>query len=271
MDESPWGFKSPLAHEALPVWAAACWGAILGRTRSSKWDQIELHLSSGTGVSELDVRGAMRLLPTAFRELLTNAGFESDAARKITTKFRDAGRRSAPWRVFSGRVAGRPQDGADGNRIKRWLLPADHKFYATERDATLVEIKYYFQALSMLDAPEIPGGDLQRSIVWLLGHEVKPGLYRDPITLNPISLIDFIENPRSVTSGHIHPLDRGGRHVPENTFLQLKQMNDLQGNNTIDELLVLMDGIVRRHKQQGSFPATSSAYQTVAAESSRRS
>jgi hypothetical protein len=79
--------------------------------------------------------------------LCVNFGYDARQVLRITTKMRDAGRRSPPWKPTSSRVPGRPQDGSDGNRIKRWLLAADHKFYADEINATLVEVKYYLQLL----------------------------------------------------------------------------------------------------------------------------
>lgn len=229
-----------------------------GRRRElgeAAWEPIAEIGRIGAQIELEDARILIGLLPTAFRRLLVSHGLDDGKSRALTTKFRDAGRRSAPWRVYSQRVAGRPQDGADGNRINRWLLPPEHKFFATERDATLVEVKYYLQTLSMTAAPEVELPDLRSAFVWLLGHEVVPGNYLDPITLEPISFLEFFETPTSVTSGHLLPLDRGGRHVPANTFLQLKKMNDLQGNNTVEELLVMMDSIVARHKDRGTFPA----------------
>jgi hypothetical protein len=220
------------------------------------WVEIGRLGSTGSSMPTGDVRTIIAALPVAFRQLLVQNGFDATRAKALTTKFRDAGRRSAPWRVFSKRVAGRPQDGADGNRINRWLLPEDHKFYANERDATLVEIKYYLQTLSMTGAPVVSNAQFRSAFTWLVGHDVEPGLYEDPITLEPIDFQSFLDEPRTVTSGHIFPLDRGGRHVPDNTFLQLKKINDLQGNNTVDELLLLIDAIVRRHKERGTFPST---------------
>jgi hypothetical protein len=64
----------------------------------------------------------------------------------------------------------------------------------------------------------------------------------------PISLNSFIAEPRSVQSGHLIPLDREGRHVPDNTFLMLARSNQLQGNLTVAELLGLMEQIVERHR-----------------------
>lgn len=218
------------------------------------WEALAALGSQGSELSLEGVREAINTLPTAFRTLLESNGFGARQGRALTTKFRDAGRRSAPWRQFSGRVAGRPQDGADGNRINRWLLPENHKFFATERDATLVEIKYYLQTLSMTGAPVVVDPKFRSAFLWLVGHDVEPGLYEDPITLEPIDFPQFCEEPRTVTSGHIFPLDRGGRHTPDNTFLQLKKINELQGNNTVDELLLMMDSIVNRHKQRKSFP-----------------
>jgi hypothetical protein len=218
------------------------------------WESMANYGALNTKMTEQGARGMIQMLPKAFRAHLIESGHDARKANALTTKFRDAGRRSAPWKVFSGRVAGRPQDGADGNRINRWLLPTDHKFYATERDATLVEIKYYLQTLSMAGAPKVNSDSFRKSFTWLVGHDVEPGAYKDPITVEPINFNEILNEPRIITSGHIHPLDRGGRHVPENTFLQLKKINDLQGNNTVDELLIMMDAIVDRHKKNGTFP-----------------
>src|SRR5262245_16144235 len=82
----------------------------------------------------LDVEHAQRaiaLFPSFFERLVTEAGYDTRKARAMTTKFRDAGRRSPPWRPASARVPGRPQDGADGNRRNRWLFDENHKFWAT--------------------------------------------------------------------------------------------------------------------------------------------
>src|SRR5688500_1820470 len=145
---------------------------------------------------------------------LLGAGWDQRTITRLTTKLRDSGRRSAPWRPTSSRVPGRPQDGADGNRISRWLLPVDHKFYADEIIATLVEVKYHLQILSMEGATALPGAARLESFRWLIEHTVSPGYYLDPIQLIPISLSEVKLDLRSIQSGHIVPLDRGGRHVP---------------------------------------------------------
>ena len=84
---------------------------------------------------------------------LLESGIEKRKVTRLTTKFRDAGRRSPPWKATSSVVPGRPQDGSDGNRQNRWLFDPSHKFYADEVTATLVEIGYYFQTLSMKNSP----------------------------------------------------------------------------------------------------------------------
>ncbi len=147
------------------------------------------------------------------------------------------------------RVPGLPQDGADGNRQTRWLLPEDHKFYADERDATLVELRYFLQALSMRGAPCVVDGDALNSWGWLLEGSFGDGEYLDPVKLIPINFDEFFATPRLVTSGHLVPLDRGGRHQPHNTFLTLKESNDLQGNLTLDELLESIYYIVEAHRR----------------------
>lgn len=199
-------------------------------------------------ITEENVRVLIKDTTTLFRELCLQFGYDRRSILRITTKLRDAGRRSPPWKPTSSRVPGRPQDGKDGNRIKRWLLPEDHKFYANEITGTLVEIKYYLQLLSMEDAPSLPQDSIQNSFNWLIEHDIESGNYLDPIQLIPISLKDVMENARTIQSGHIYPLDRGGIHEPSNAFLMLHRSNQIQGNLTVDELISLMEEIVKRHR-----------------------
>ena len=195
-----------------------------------------------------DARSLIKLVSRVFREHLKNADVSGRQITRITTKFRDAGRRSPPWQPHSNVTPGRPQDGEDGNRRSRWLFETEHKFYADEITATLVEVRYYLQALSMKDAPPLPSNAIEMAFNWLIEHPVRPNEYLDPIQLIPISLNSFIEEPRSIQSGHIVPLDRGGRHEPPNAFLVLARSNQLQGNLTVEELVELMDQIVERHR-----------------------
>ncbi len=201
-------------------------------------------------MSDEQVRLLIRSVSSLFRTVMIAAGHEAREIKRVTTKFRDAGRRSAPWRPTSSRVPGRPQDGADGNRINRWLLPEEHKFYADEVTATFVEVKYYLQALSMEGAPELTDASLKESFSWLLEHPLEPGQYLDPIQLIPINLNKVVENARIIQSGHLVPLDRNGKHEPKNAFLMLYRSNQLQGNLKLIELLKLMEDIVNRHKEE---------------------
>lgn len=191
-----------------------------------------------------------------FNKLLLDAGHDARQILRITTKLRDAGRRSPPWQPTSRRVPGRPQDGADGNRRLRWLFEVGHKFHADEVTATLTEVKYYWQALSMDGAPALPEGTIQDCFTWLLGHRIEPGIYRDPIQLIPIRLDAVLQNAREIQSGHLVPLDRGGRHEPKNAFLMLARSNQLQGNLTLNELLDLMGSILERHREHGHLGQT---------------
>ena len=173
----------------------------------------------GPGLDEENVRQAISLARALFREACKGDAYGSKDIAAVLTKFTDAGRRSAPWKATSSKVPGRPQDGADGNRIRRWLLEPDHKFYATEVDATLVEIKYIFQALSMTDAPPVEGHINLHTWDWLYPTPAQPNAFIDPIRLTSISFPEFVRDRRMVTSGHIDPLDRTGKHEPSNTSL----------------------------------------------------
>ena len=211
--------------------------------------RIKALTENGCDISVENVRTLMGLVSRTFKSHLVENGFNSRQVTKLTTKLRDAGRRSPPWKPHSERVPGRPQDGADGNRIIRWLLDTNHKFYATEITATLVEIKYYLQCLSMEGAPALPNNDIQTCFSFILEHNVEPGLYLDPIQKTPIPLSDVINDARVIQSGHFTPLDRGGKHEPPNTFLMLARSNQLQGNLTVDELLSLMVSILQKHNR----------------------
>jgi hypothetical protein len=60
----------------------------------------------------------------------------------------------------------------------------------------------------------------------------------------------LIEHPRSIESGHLIPLDRGGKHIPENTFLMESESNRIQNNLTLYELLEWMEKVIRKYKQE---------------------
>lgn len=203
-------------------------------------------------INTAQVRELIRLVAQLFRQLMIANGHDGRQITRITTKFRDAGRRSAPWKPTSSRVPGRPQDGADGNRINRWLLPQDHKFYADEVTGTLVEVKYYLQALSMSGAPKLPNDSLKHSFSWMLEHPVEPDAYFDPVQLIPINLPEVVHDARIIQSGHFIPLERGGKHEPKNAFLYLKTSNQLQGDLTLEELLMLIEEVLTRHKKYKS-------------------
>ncbi len=200
----------------------------------------------------LDVNQAremITLISNYTRDHLLSSGIDPRAVRAILTKFRDAGRRSPPWRPASSRVPGRPQDGADGNRRLRWLFDNTHKFYADEITATLTEVRYFLQLLSMINAPVLPENSIQDSFTWLTGHRILPGAYLDPIQLVSIDLNVIASDLRQIQSGHLVPLDRGGKHEPKNAFLLLSRSNQLQGNLKLDELLDVMKSIYSRHEQ----------------------
>lgn len=212
--------------------------------------QIEQIANKKEGISIEEVRQLITLVTAIFTELCVVHNYDARQILRVKTKLRDAGRRSPPWKATSSRVPGRPQDGSDGNRILRWKLELGHKFHADEMTATLTEIKYYLQLLSMDNAPPLPENSIQTCFNWLIEHDVVPGNYLDPIQLIPISLDEIIQDARTIQSGHLHPLDRGGKHEPKNAFLMLFRSNQIQGNLTVEELINLMAEIVKRHEEQ---------------------
>jgi len=227
---------------------------VLPSNSKEKREELEKQLerlaktaTKGLEVSPEDVRQMIKDVTHVFVQSLLGQGRERRQITRLTTKLRDAGRRSPPWMPASSIVPGRPQDGADGNRRRRWLFEESHKWYANEVNATLVEIKYYLQMMSMQQAPDLPSGSIQECFGWLIEHSVEPGRYLDPIQRIEIKLNDVVADARCIQSGHLIPLDRGGRHIPSNAFLMLSRSNQLQGNLTLAELLDLMEAILSRH------------------------
>ena len=214
-------------------------------------EQVLIHVDekkkSGLDLNEIDVRAFIVALKVCLEKACKSL-YNSKDVTGLCTKLRDAGRRSAPWKPTSSVVPGRPQDGSDGNRINRWLLEETHKFYASEIVATLVEAKYYLQLFSMLNAPNFPINNMENRFQWLVEHPIKSGTYKDPIQLIDIDFSEIIIERRNIQSGHLHPLDRGGKHIPDNTFLMLARSNQIQGNLTAAELIDLMKFIVQQHE-----------------------
>lgn len=214
--------------------------------RESVYNRIIALARKENNIDANEAQELIKLIKIVFDDVMCQK-YDKRQVIRLTTKFRDAGRRSAPWKPTSGRVPGRPQDGADGNRINRWLLPKTHKFYANEETACLVEIKYYLQALSFKNSPVVNHSGFQNAFCWLVDKPVYPDSYLDPIQLVSIDMNEIIGDARLIQSGHIFPLDRGGKHEPKNTFLMLARSNQLQGNLSVDELLSLMQEILIKH------------------------
>ena len=123
-------------------------------------------------------------LLTLFRKCFLNHFREHNLDEKIIQsmlrKFNDAGRRSPPWKGGSDKGFRRPQDGADGNRMNRWLFDKKHEYYSTKSMGCLVEIKYILQTFSMKNCPSLPAITLESLFLNFLQHKVKPGLFLDP-------------------------------------------------------------------------------------------
>lgn len=225
-----------------------------GEEKTQLLEDIVLLGQVGPEMGDADVDALMERVPRLFRLICKEAGYDQKKIQAVITKFRDSGRRSPPRSAFSKKGPGRPKDGKDGNRANRWELQSDHKYYATKRDAQLVEIKYYLQALSFEEAPTVDHPGAAGAFTWLLGHELKSGEYNDPILLRTPNFKVFLQKPRLMTSGHLVPLARGGMHQPGNTYLMLDRANTMQNDLTFDEFMAVIDDILRRQGSESIFP-----------------
>ncbi len=197
--------------------------------------------------SDVDAKELLMKVRKLLKDSLTEHGFESRVIEAILRKFNDSGRRSPPWQQGNEDGHRRPQDGADGNRQNRWLFPEDHPYYATQSMGCMVEIKFVLQTFSMINIPNLPSDVLTNSFTGLLGHELSPGQFLDPLTGGQINFAEFAIDRRYLESGHINPHGRGGRHDYNNATLMLRDSNRQQADLTIDECIENMAIILRNH------------------------
>jgi len=182
-----------------------------------------------------------------FKSILLQARIDETVLKSILTKFTDSGRRSAPWRDGSETGHRRPQDGADGNRQNRWLFDPAHEYYATKSMGSLVEIRFILQTLCMQNAPQLPSDTLKDSFNGILGHELLPGKFLEPLTKESPDFNEFVNDRRYIESGHVIPHARDGRHNYNNATLMLRDSNRQQADFTIDECVEKMKRILSNH------------------------
>ena len=82
------------------------------------------------------------------------------------------------------------------NRASRWKLDASHPDYTAPDQIPLIEAKLFAMALEFESAIEVPP-EVGAAASAVLGHQLRPGTYRCPITGRMMNFQDMLRWPRA--------------------------------------------------------------------------
>lgn len=141
----------------------------------------------------------------------------------------------------------RAQTGKDKtNRAKRWEVLADDFQHATLTECWSVERKLYEDLVCFQNFPAAIRDDFENAGLISAGLPFS----RCPVTHEILDYDKLAGDPvhgkAEYQVGHKHPLKRGGRHRGDNVCWQSADGNRIQGDLTIEETNLLLDGIFQR-------------------------
>lgn len=124
------------------------------------------------------------------------------------------------------------------NRQSRWKLRRDHPDYTAADQIPRIEAKLFAMALEFKGAPSV-STEVAGAASSVLGHQLKSGSYRCPISGRPLSFSKMDKEAKSPSHGrsafhvgHIRPKAKGGVNSPENTYWTSDLGNRIQGDKT---------------------------------------
>lgn len=132
------------------------------------------------------------------------------------------------------------------NRAKRWEVLADDFQHATLTECWSVERKLYEDLVCFQNFPAATRAAFEAAKLIATGRTVS----RCPVTHE---ILDFeklsgdpVHGKAEYQVGHKHPLKRAGQHRGDNVCWQSADGNRIQGDLTIEETNLLLDGIFQR-------------------------
>jgi len=132
------------------------------------------------------------------------------------------------------------------NRAKRWEVLADDFQHATLTECWSVERKLYEDLVCFQNFPAATRTAFESAGLIANGRAIS----RCPVTHE---ILDFeklsgdpVHGKAEYQVGHKHPLKRAGRHRGDNVCWQSADGNRIQGDLTIEETNLLLDGIFQR-------------------------
>lgn len=183
----------------------------------------------------------------AVRKALREAGVPSKLVDNIATRALRSGRRQ------TGEFR--------SNRNSRWTLQPMDPQYGTEGDCKVILLRLYAMLLEFEGAPQVSEA-IRMTLEARLGRPLKPGSYRDELTLEKLSYEEIAAealDPRPGISGlHIGHRDPTLRpmHVPTNVEWRTERSNLIQGNLTLREARTKLVELIARYFELGEVTIT---------------
>jgi hypothetical protein len=155
----------------------------------------------------------------------------------------------------------------------RWIvapesyLTAEDPRYASEEDCLAIKAKLLAEACEFSGITHVHA-DVVEAVEQVLGRPFKPGAARDIITGEQLTLADLVLGSTVSTNqvgsaefsveykkplsagGHLNPLTRGGKHDRGNVVWMSDAGNRIQGNDTFDEIVALIQKAADYHRQR---------------------
>ncbi|WP_157314548.1 hypothetical protein [Chitinibacter sp. GC72] len=140
------------------------------------------------------------------------------------------------------------------NRAKRWEVLAGDFQHSTLTECWSVERKLYEDLVCFKNFPVATRNNFELAGLIEIGRPVS----RCPVTHEVLDYEilsgDPVHGKAEYQVGHKHPLKRAGRHRGDNVCWQSADGNRIQGDLTIEETNLLLDGIFQR--KMTLFPST---------------
>lgn len=142
------------------------------------------------------------------------------------------------------------------NRDYRWATWVSSPQFASRTECRGVELQLLAQMLEFVGAPRLDARD-SAAVEAHIERPLEIDGCRCPITGEPIvysAFLEAAENPRAGRSayhvGHLNPLTRGGKHNRGNVVWMSDAGNRIQGNDTFDEIVALIQKAAEFHWQR---------------------
>lgn len=143
------------------------------------------------------------------------------------------------------------------NRDSRWKVPETHPQFAPELHCKIIFVKLCAQIFCFGGAPEIPEELREHLKEHYLGHDVRPGTFKDSLLLEHFDFHALVAEGTSPLHGHSafhighEDPTLTPRHHPDNIGWRTFRSNLIQGNMTLREARIYFVKLIGRYFELG--------------------